>query len=92
MKTQQANLRVKQREVDLRVNIVCKSITEHTLEGVPFRIEYPIDKGVACKRLVAHSFILRVIEAFLGPNFIPTWDSFVFKVHSDRQIIIIKCK
>jgi len=50
-----------------------------TKRGVPFRIEYPVDKGIACKRLIAHSFVLKVIEAFLGPNFIPTWDSFVFK-------------
>eukprot|EP01126_Amoeba_proteus_P000156 TRINITY_DN10061_c0_g2_i10.p1 TRINITY_DN10061_c0_g2~~TRINITY_DN10061_c0_g2_i10.p1 ORF type:complete len:324 (-),score=54.76 TRINITY_DN10061_c0_g2_i10:256-1131(-) len=48
--------------------------------GIPFRLEYPIDKSVACKRLMGHPFVLRAIEQLLGTvNFIPTWDSLVFK-------------
>ena len=40
-----------------------------------------IDKDTtgACKRLLGHPFILRSIEKLQGPNFIPTWDSMVFK-------------
>lgn len=54
---------------------------ELTGEMTPFRIEYMIDKDKTdtCKRLLGHPFILRSIEKLQGRNFIPTWDSMVFK-------------
>lgn len=54
---------------------------EVTGEMTPFRIEYMIDKDPtsACRRLLAHPFILRSIEKLQGRNLIPTWDSMVFK-------------
>lgn len=45
----------------------------------PFRIEYVIDKTHAGKVLAGHPFILRSVEKIQGRNFIPTWDSMVFK-------------
>ena len=52
---------------------------ELTGEQVPFRIEYVIDKTTAGKALLGHPFILRSVEKIQGRNFIPTWDSMVFK-------------
>jgi ectoine hydroxylase-related dioxygenase (phytanoyl-CoA dioxygenase family) len=56
---------------------------QHELSGerIPFRIEYLIDKDptLAARRLLGHPFILRSIERLQGRNFIPTWDSMVFK-------------
>jgi len=52
---------------------------ELTKERVPFRIEYVIDKTTAGKSLLGHPFILRTVEKLQGRNFIPTWDSMVFK-------------
>eukprot|EP01111_Echinosteliopsis_oligospora_P011723 TRINITY_DN3928_c0_g3_i1.p1 TRINITY_DN3928_c0_g3~~TRINITY_DN3928_c0_g3_i1.p1 ORF type:complete len:301 (+),score=80.48 TRINITY_DN3928_c0_g3_i1:15-917(+) len=49
-------------------------------KGVPFRVEYVIDKMPSCRRLSAIPFLLRSIEKMQGPNFIPTWDSMVFKM------------
>jgi len=52
--------------------------------GTPFRIEYPIDKSHACKILMGHAFVLRATVQLLGTkNFIPTWDSMVFKTEGD---------
>ena len=49
--------------------------------GVPFRIEYPLEKSHACKVLMGHALVLRATEQLLGTkSFIPTWDSLVFKV------------
>ncbi len=45
----------------------------------PFRIEYVVDKTQAGKVLAGHPFILKSVEKLQGPNFIPTWDSMVFK-------------
>jgi len=48
--------------------------------GVPFRIEYPVDKSLACKYLMGHPFVLMATQRLLGTgDFIPTWDSLVFK-------------
>jgi ectoine hydroxylase-related dioxygenase (phytanoyl-CoA dioxygenase family) len=54
---------------------------KHELTGkqVPFRVEYVIDKTSAGKALLGHPFILRSVEKIQGRNFIPTWDSMVFK-------------
>jgi ectoine hydroxylase-related dioxygenase (phytanoyl-CoA dioxygenase family) len=46
---------------------------------VPFRVEYVVDKLPACRALLAHPFVLRSVEALQGRDFIPTWDSMVFK-------------
>jgi ectoine hydroxylase-related dioxygenase (phytanoyl-CoA dioxygenase family) len=46
---------------------------------VPFRIEYVVDKLPSCRALLAHPFVLRSVERLQGPDFIPTWDSMVFK-------------
>lgn len=58
------------------------SYKAHALTGerVPYRIEYVIDKTTAGKALLGHPFILRSVEQLQGPNFVPTWDSMVFKV------------
>lgn len=53
---------------------------EGTGEVVPFRVEYVIDKLEATKALLGHPFILRSVEKLQGPDFIPTWDSMVFKL------------
>jgi len=50
-----------------------------TGERVPFRVEYIIEKTQAGKALRGHPFILRSVEKLQGRNFIPTWDSMVFK-------------
>ncbi len=52
---------------------------ELTGERTPFRVEYVIDKGPACKALLGHPFILRSVEKLQGRSFVPTWDSMVFK-------------
>jgi ectoine hydroxylase-related dioxygenase (phytanoyl-CoA dioxygenase family) len=54
---------------------------KHELTGqqVPFRVEYVIDKTPAGKALLGHPFVLRSVQKLQGPNFIPTWDSMVFK-------------
>ena len=52
---------------------------EITGQQVPFRVEYVIDKTAACKALLGHPFILRSVEKLQGRNFVPTWDSMVFK-------------
>lgn len=52
--------------------------------GVPFRIEYPLAKSHACVQLMGHSFILRCMEQLLETvDFVPTWDSLVFKMEGD---------
>jgi ectoine hydroxylase-related dioxygenase (phytanoyl-CoA dioxygenase family) len=54
---------------------------EHELSGqrVPFRVEYVVDKVASCRVLAGHPFVLRSVEKLQGRNFIPTWDSMVFK-------------
>lgn len=52
---------------------------EVTGEPTPFRVEYVVDKSAACRALLAHPFVLRSVERLQGRNFIPTWDSMVFK-------------
>lgn len=47
---------------------------------VPRRIEYVIDKLQPCKVLLGHPFVLRSVERLQGRNFVPTWDSVVFKL------------
>lgn len=54
-------------------------VHEQTGKRVPTRIEYVIDKTPACKALLGHPFILRSVELLQGRNFVPTWDSMVFK-------------
>jgi len=57
------------------------SYKEHELSGqrVPCRVEYVVDKTASGKVLAGHPFILRTVEKLQGRNFIPTWDSMVFK-------------
>ena len=38
-----------------------------------------IDKSVACRRLLAHPYVLASMRRMLGRDAIPTWDSMVFK-------------
>jgi len=52
---------------------------EITGQRVPFRVEYVVDKLPACRALAGHPFILRTVEKLQGRNFVPTWDSMVFK-------------
>ena len=58
-----------------------------TGEQVPFRVEYIIDKTHAAKALLGHPFILRSIEKLQGKNFVPTWDSMVFKTEGNGAAI-----
>lgn len=52
--------------------------------GIPFRIEYPLAKSTACVKLMGHSFVLRCMEQLLETkDFIPTWDSLVFKMDGE---------
>jgi phytanoyl-CoA hydroxylase len=60
---------------------------EITGEQVPFRVEYMIDKTESCKALLGHPFILKSIEKLQGPNFVPTWDSMVFKMQGAGKAI-----
>lgn len=62
----------------------------HPLTGreTPFRVEYIIDKTRAAKALLGHPFILRSVEKLQGPNFIPTWDSMVFKTEGAGAAIL----
>jgi ectoine hydroxylase-related dioxygenase (phytanoyl-CoA dioxygenase family) len=53
---------------------------EESGDEVPFRIEYVVDKTASCKALLAHPFVLRSVERLQGRDFIPTWDSMVFKL------------
>lgn len=46
---------------------------------VPFRVEYVVDKLPACRALLGHPFVLRSVERLQGRDFIPTWDSMVWK-------------
>ncbi|MDP9863641.1 MULTISPECIES: phytanoyl-CoA dioxygenase family protein [Streptosporangium] len=48
-------------------------------DAAPVRIEYVVDKSPVIARLAGHPLLLRVMEALVGPNLIPTWDSMVFK-------------
>src|SRR5581483_9839610 len=48
--------------------------------SVPVRIEYPMDKSPSVVALAGHPVMLAAVEALVGPSFIPTWDSLVFKV------------
>lgn len=50
-----------------------------TGERTPFRVEYVIAKTEAGKSLLGHPFLLKSVEKLQGKNFIPTWDSMVFK-------------
>jgi ectoine hydroxylase-related dioxygenase (phytanoyl-CoA dioxygenase family) len=53
---------------------------EITAQRVPSRVEYVVDKSPACRALLGHPFILRSVEKLQGREFIPTWDSMVFKL------------
>jgi phytanoyl-CoA hydroxylase len=50
-----------------------------TGERTPFRVEYILDKTDAGKTLMGHPFLLKSVEKLQGRNFVPTWDSMVFK-------------
>ncbi|HEY3236899.1 MAG TPA: phytanoyl-CoA dioxygenase family protein, partial [Polyangiaceae bacterium] len=65
------------------------SYRKHELTGnrVPSRIEYVIDKSSACKGLLGHPFVLRTVEKLQGKDFIPTWDSMVFKYEGQGAAI-----
>ncbi|MCB1094922.1 MAG: phytanoyl-CoA dioxygenase family protein [Verrucomicrobiae bacterium] len=47
---------------------------------VPFRIDYLTHKMLSARVLLAHPFILNSVEMLCGRNFIPTWESKVFKL------------
>lgn len=60
---------------------------EITGQRVPMRVEYIIDKTAAGKALLGHPFILRSVEKLQGRNFVPTWDSVVFKMEGQGVAI-----
>jgi phytanoyl-CoA hydroxylase len=51
-------------------------------DAKPVRIEYVMDKSPQLRLLAAHPLLLRLAEAIVGPTFIPTWDSMVYKTTS----------
>ncbi|MGK0186195.1 MAG: phytanoyl-CoA hydroxylase [Verrucomicrobiales bacterium] len=54
---------------------------------VPFRIDYLTDKMPTARVLLAHPFILRSVELLCGKNFIPTWESKVFKLQGTGAVV-----
>lgn len=50
-----------------------------TGKDVPFRIEYVAHRSAAARALLGHPFLLGTAQQLQGPNFVPTWDSMVFK-------------
>jgi hypothetical protein len=46
----------------------------------PFRVEYVVDKLGPCRALLGHPGLLGAIESLQGHDFLPTWDSLVFKL------------
>jgi phytanoyl-CoA hydroxylase len=48
-------------------------------DDVPYRVEYVVDKDPSIAALAAHPRLLELVEAILGTDFVPTWDSMVFK-------------
>jgi ectoine hydroxylase-related dioxygenase (phytanoyl-CoA dioxygenase family) len=54
---------------------------------VPFRVEYMVDKLPACRALLGHPFVLRAVEALQGRDFVPTWDSMVWKLAGEGAAI-----
>jgi phytanoyl-CoA hydroxylase len=48
--------------------------------AAPIRIEYVVDKSRQILELAGNPMLLGVMEAIVGPNLVPTWDSMVFKV------------
>lgn len=60
------------------------SDSKEVKRGVPFRIEYPLSRSRSCVNLMGHAFVLRSMEQLLGTkDFIPTWDSLVFKIEGE---------
>lgn len=55
-------------------------VHDTTGRRVPFRIDFTISKMDSARRLLAHPAILSAVERICGPDFIPTWDSMVFKM------------
>jgi ectoine hydroxylase-related dioxygenase (phytanoyl-CoA dioxygenase family) len=79
---QQATLPLIERAAAERIWDIDYQYKRHETTGaqVPFRIEYVVDKIPACRALLGHPFILRSVEELQGADFIPTWDSMVFKL------------
>lgn len=88
---QDATYPLYRRAVDERPKDPDYAYARHELTGemTPFRIEYMIDKDPSrsCLRLLGHPFILRSISRLQGPDFIPTWDSMVFKTEGMGKAI-----
>jgi ectoine hydroxylase-related dioxygenase (phytanoyl-CoA dioxygenase family) len=58
-----------------------------TGEETPSRIEYVVDKTGAGKALLGHPFVLRSVERLQGREFVPTWDSLVFKAPGAGAVV-----
>jgi len=87
---QDETLPLVQRATRERVNDPDFFYMKHQTTGreTPYRIEYVIDKTTAGKALLGHPFILRSVEKLQGRNFIPTWDSMVFKTEGAGAAIM----
>ncbi len=74
----------------LRQTHVDYKYAPHELTGqeVPFRVEYVVDKRPACRALMGHPFILKSVEKLQTRDFIPTWDSMVFKLENAGKAIL----
>lgn len=55
--------------------------------SVAYRVEYVVDKSLACRALLGHPFVLRTVEKLQGRNVIPTFDAMVFKLAGDAPAI-----
>ena len=53
-----------------------------TGQPIPFRVEYVLEKAPATRCLLAHPGLLDSISQLQGEDFVPTWDSLVFKLPS----------
>jgi|ERR1700722_10824551 len=75
-------------------------VHEITQQRTPYRVEYVLDKIASTRALLAHPRLLGHIESLQGADFIPTWDSLVFKLggagighpwHRDAAPYVAEC-
>jgi phytanoyl-CoA hydroxylase len=75
-------------------------VHEITHRPTPYRVEYVLDKIESARPLLAHPTLLGHVESLLGSDFIPTWDSLVFKLdgagighpwHRDAAPYVAEC-
>lgn len=55
------------------------SVFAGQLEPMPYKVDYLLDKDPSFRMLAANPSLLTVVAAIVGPSFIPTWETLVFK-------------